>query len=40
MSMYPRTNYEMTQEDLDRILDACNPVPYMPRSAQENANAA
>ena len=46
MSMYPRTNYEMTQEDLDRILDACKPVPYIvigghaPRSAQENANAA
>lgn len=44
--MYPRTNYEMTQADLDRILDACKPVPYMvigghePRSQQENANAA
>jgi len=44
--MYPRTNYEMTQEDLDAILAACKPVPYMvmggmaPRSQQENANAA
>lgn len=41
-----RKQFEMTQEDLDRILDACKPVPYMvfggmpPRSPQENANAA
>jgi hypothetical protein len=40
------TDYEMTQEDLDRLLDAMKPVPYMviggviPRSPQENANAA
>lgn len=44
--MYPRTEYEMTQADLDTILDTCKPVPYMvfggraPRSPQENANAA
>ena len=40
------TEFEMTQEDLDAILEACKPVPYMivgghpPRSQQENANAA
>lgn len=39
-------DYEMTQEDLDVLLDAMKPVPYMiiggvaPRSQQENANAA
>lgn len=44
--MYPRTNYEMTQADLDEILDACKAVPYMvmggrgPSSPQENANRA
>ena len=44
--MYPRTNYEMTQEDLDVILDACKPVPMImlhigtPSSPQENANCA
>ena len=44
--MYPRTNYEMTQADLDALLDACKPVPYMviggraPASPQENANRA
>lgn len=38
--------YEMTQEDLDALLNAMKPVPYMiiggvaPRSQQENANAA
>ena len=38
--------YEMSQKDLDELLDACKPVPYMiiggvaPRSPQENANAA
>jgi hypothetical protein len=42
----PETNYEMTQADLDAILDACKPVPAMmiggtlPRSQQENANDA
>lgn len=46
--MYPRTNYEMTQADLDKILDACKPTPVMFLSGgtpiggnpQENANAA
>lgn len=38
--------YEMTQAQLDRILEACKPVPYIvvggipPSSPQENANAA
>lgn len=43
----PKTKtYEMTQEDLDQILEACKPVPYIiiggipPRSPQENANTA
>ena len=46
MSMYPRTKYEMTEADLEHILDACKPVPYIvigghaPRSQQDNANAA
>jgi len=36
----------MTQAQLDKILDACKPVPYLvigghePRSPQENANDA
>ena len=46
--MYPRTNYEMTQADLDAILDACKPTPVMFLSGgtpiggnqQDNANAA
>ncbi len=44
--MYPRTNYEMTEADLQAILDACKPVPAMmiggtlPASPQENANSA
>ena len=44
--MYPRTSYEMTEADLEAILDACKPVPYMvigghaPSSQQDNANAA
>ena len=44
--MYPRVNYEMTEEDLKAILDACKPVPcmmigaYAPASPQENANRA
>lgn len=43
---YPEVEYEMTQADLDKILEACKPVPYIvvggyaPRSPQENANAA
>lgn len=41
-----RKEFEMTQDDLDKILKACKPVPYMvvgghaPRSPQEKANAA
>ncbi len=44
--MYPRTNYEMTAEDLAVLLDAMHSVPAIviggitPRSRQENANAA
>lgn len=43
---YPRTNYEMTEQDLKEILDACKPVPYIvvggrgPASPQESANRA
>lgn len=41
-----RREYEMTQDDLDTIMDACKPVPYMviggviPRTPQQNANDA
>lgn len=41
-----RQRFEMTQAQLDKVLDACKPVPLiaihcgMPRSPQENANAA
>ncbi len=41
-----RVEFEMTQEDLDEILKACKPVPYLiangtsPRSPQANANDA
>jgi len=41
-----RKIYTMTQEQLDKILDACKPVPYLvigghpPPSPQENANRA
>lgn len=41
-----RKRYEMTDEDLDELLEASKPVPYLiiggvcPRSPQENANAA
>lgn len=44
--MYPRTQYEMTEADLEKILDACKPVPYMiiggvvSFGPQENANLA
>ena len=44
--MYPRTEYEMTEKDLEEILDACKPVPMImlnigtPSSPQENANRA
>lgn len=46
MSMYPRTNYEMTQEDLSELLDSMQPQPLIMlnigggRSAQERANDA
>lgn len=41
-----RKTYEMTEEDLKELLDACKPVVamkignYIPRSPQENANMA
>jgi len=44
--MNQRINYEMTEEDLQQILDACKPTPvikignYTPASPQENANRA
>lgn len=44
--MNPRVNYEMTESDLEEILEACKPVPCImipgctPASAQENANRA
>ena len=44
--MYPRTNYEMTEEDLKTLLDSCKPTPvmmmggYSASSPQENANRA
>ncbi len=44
--MYPRTNYEMTEEDLTTMLAASQPVrcmqigSYSPRTPQENANRA
>ena len=44
--MYPRVNYEMSEEDLSTLLEACKPVPcmmigsYRGSSPQENANDA
>jgi hypothetical protein len=44
--MYPRSNYEMTQADLDKIFEAIKPQAYIivggsgPRSQQERANDA
>lgn len=41
-----RIEFEMTQEDMDKILNASKPVTYLvaggipPRSPQENANSA
>ena len=41
-----RKDYEMTEKDLNTILEACKPVPMImlqcgtPRSPQENANEA
>ena len=46
IEMYPRTEYEMTQADLDTLLAACKSVPVMmvggvaPSSPQDNANRA
>jgi hypothetical protein len=42
--MYPRTEYEMTEDDLVMLLDACKPTPvmmignYTGSTPQENAN--
>lgn len=44
--MYPRINYEMTEEELNKLMEAIKPVPvmmignYAPSSQQENANRA
>lgn len=44
--MYPRTEYEMTPEDLATLMEAMQPVPMImlqcgnPPSQQENANRA
>ena len=44
--MYPQTNYEMSEDDLKEILNACKPTPvmkigdYVVPSPQENANRA
>lgn len=41
-----RKEFQLTDEQLNRLLEACKPVPYMviggvgPPSRQENANAA
>ena len=41
-----RTEYELSEAQLNNLLESCKPVPYMvfgdmaPRSPQENANAA
>jgi len=44
--MYPRSEYKMTQEDFDTLMEAMKPVPMImlqcgsPPSQQENANRA
>ena len=46
MSIYPRTNYEMTEEDYKELLEACKPTPCISfdgisnafDSPQQNAN--
>ena len=44
--MNPRVEYEMSQGQLETLLEACKPVPYMmvgnsvPSTPQENANHA
>ena len=46
MKMHPRTNYEMTQADLEKLFESMKSAPMImlqcgtPRSQQENANAA
>lgn len=46
MTMYPRIEYQMTEAELRKLLNACKPVPAMmigsrpAASRQENANAA
>ena len=46
MTTYPRTEYEMTEEDFEKLIDSCKPVPMMmiggvvPVGPQENANRA
>lgn len=46
IEMYPRVNYEMTEDDLKELMEACRPVPCMmigghiPSSPQANANRA
>lgn len=46
MSMYPRTTYEMSEDDLKDLLEACKATPvmmignYTTPSPQENANRA
>ena len=46
MNVYPRVDYEMTENDLQEILDACKPQPvmkigsYVTKSPQEYANMA
>lgn len=43
---YPRVNYEMTEAELEELLEACKPVPYIkvgnytPPSPQDIANRA
>lgn len=45
-TIYPRTNYEMSEADLATLLNACQPTPvimvgnYSPPTPQENANRA
>ena len=42
--MYPRTEYEMSEDDLKELMEACKPTPcimvggYSPPTPQENAN--
>ena len=44
--MYPRVDYEMTEDDLKKLMEACEPTPMImlqtgsPPSQQESANNA